>query len=127
MSNHMTTEQRIAAHRAKLLKKQGLPPTQAPPAGAPVSVSTDSPPPETTPPDTPTLPTGTPTLPPVPFGPPTPPPPATPSTAFRDWLRTPQGQDAADPRFPYDSVRRAVMLEDALEKAFVAGYNRALQ
>lgn len=44
---------------------------------------------------------------------------------FRVWLQTPSGQDASDPRMPGDSVRRAVMLEDALEKAFIAGFEAA--
>ena len=131
MSKQLTAQQRIEAHRQKLLKKQGLQPAAAP----------------------------TPTAPPEPAAPITEdqieeflsgetpnrahipddgrPPytdeelrdtePVSPATMFRDWLRTPEGQDASDPRMPNDAVRRAVFLEDALEKAFLAGFNKALQ
>lgn len=45
------------------------------------------------------------------------------NTLFREWLRTPEGLDASDPRLPSDAIRRGVFLEDALGKAFAAGYN----
>ena len=47
------------------------------------------------------------------------------NTLFREWLRTPEGLDASDPRLPNDTVRRVTFLEDALGKAFAAGYKAA--
>lgn len=119
MSKQLTAQQRIEAHRQKLLKKQGLQPA-APPA-APITedqieeflngetpnrvdIPDDGQPPYT---DEELRDTE----------------PVSPATMFRDWLRTPEGQDASDPRMPNDAVRRAVFLEDALEKAFLAGYS----
>lgn len=48
-----------------------------------------------------------------------------PVALFREWLRSPAGQNATDPRLPEDYTRRITMLEDGLAAAFHAGFKAA--